>query len=452
MSWISRGIPVGVRHAAVAERCGLARGADVVYATSMIGRAALGATAARKPLVIKLTTDEAYERAQRRGLYDGDLDAFQHAGGDVRIRALRRSRDAALRQGDARRLPERVPAGHRRVVGRPGRPRPGDPEPGARPSPPADARRGAGARRHRWADHCLCRADRPPEVAGGGAGGVGAGGRRLATRRGRWARAGGDGALRRRATARRASALLGPLARDDVLCLFRAADASLLSRPGRTSRTRWSSRSPSAPPSSRRASVAFPRSCRTAKTGCSWLRVTRALSRRPSTASTANAACASGWRRRRAVGGRLRTGRDARAHRGCARGGGGMRKLLMVGRTRYRLPLSDSLARKFSALHDALDVRVVASSADGSPGDATFSLWRRLPVLDGAAFYGALPFRVARELRRFRPDAVTARHLRCSRPAASCARAPRSSSSSTAIGARSRASTAAASPRAVAGD
>ena len=84
-----------------------------------------------------------------------------------------------------------------------------------------------------------------------------------------------------------------------------------------------------------------------------------------------------------------------------------MRKLLMVGRTRYRLPLSDSLARKFSALRDALDVRVVASSADGSRGDDTFSLWRRLPVLDGAAFYGALPFRVARELRRFRPDAVT---------------------------------------------
>jgi glycosyltransferase involved in cell wall biosynthesis len=84
-----------------------------------------------------------------------------------------------------------------------------------------------------------------------------------------------------------------------------------------------------------------------------------------------------------------------------------MRKLLMVGRTRYRLPLSDSLARKFSALESTLDVRVVASSADGSRGDDTFSLWRRLPVLDGAAFYGALPFRVARELRRFRPDAVT---------------------------------------------
>ena len=79
----------------------------------------------------------------------------------------------------------------------------------------------------------------------------------------------------------------------------------------------------------------------------------------------------------------------------------------MVGRTRYRLPLSESLERKFAALRGELDVRVVASSADGSRGDETFSLWRRLPVLDGAAFYGALPFRVARELRRFRPDAVT---------------------------------------------
>lgn len=85
-----------------------------------------------------------------------------------------------------------------------------------------------------------------------------------------------------------------------------------------------------------------------------------------------------------------------------------MKRLLLVGRTRYRLPLSPSLERKFDALRRQLDVRVVASSADRSRGDDTFSLWRRLPVLDGAAFYGALPFRVARELRRHRPDAVMA--------------------------------------------
>jgi len=99
VDWISRRIPVGARHAAVAEKVrSRAAGADVVYATSMIGRAALGSAAARRPLVIKLTTDEAYERARRRGLFDGDMDAFQRVDGDLRIRALRRSRDAALRR------------------------------------------------------------------------------------------------------------------------------------------------------------------------------------------------------------------------------------------------------------------------------------------------------------------------------------------------------------------
>ena len=97
VDWVSRGVPIGVRHLAVAERVrSRARGADVVYATSMIGRAALGTAAARRPLVIKLTTDEAYERARRRGLYDGDMDAFQSVEGDLRIAALRRARNAAL--------------------------------------------------------------------------------------------------------------------------------------------------------------------------------------------------------------------------------------------------------------------------------------------------------------------------------------------------------------------
>ena len=97
VEWVSRGLPAGVRHLAVAERVrARARGADVVYATSMIGRAALGSAAARRPLVIKLTTDEAYERARRRGLFDGDMDAFQHVDRGVRVAALRRARDAAL--------------------------------------------------------------------------------------------------------------------------------------------------------------------------------------------------------------------------------------------------------------------------------------------------------------------------------------------------------------------
>jgi glycosyltransferase involved in cell wall biosynthesis len=85
-----------------------------------------------------------------------------------------------------------------------------------------------------------------------------------------------------------------------------------------------------------------------------------------------------------------------------------VRKLLMVGRTRYVLPLSEPLARKFDALGEELDVRVLAAAAGPTDGDARFRLYEPLPLgkLEGAAFYALLPFRVARELRRRRPDAV----------------------------------------------
>jgi glycosyltransferase involved in cell wall biosynthesis len=84
-------------------------------------------------------------------------------------------------------------------------------------------------------------------------------------------------------------------------------------------------------------------------------------------------------------------------------------RVLFVGRTRYRLPLSPTLARKFDALNRELDVRVLASAAPGSPvSDATFTLVPpfRLGALDGVSFWLALPVRVARLLRAFRPDAV----------------------------------------------
>ena len=145
--WISRGIPVGVRH--LRRDCkgeARARGADVVYATSMIGRAALGSKAARRPLVIKLTTDEAYERAQRRGLYDGDMDEFQGAGGDLRIRALRRSRDAALRRATQSSARAATSATSPCPGASPGARGARDPESGAGSPPLADARRGVGPR------------------------------------------------------------------------------------------------------------------------------------------------------------------------------------------------------------------------------------------------------------------------------------------------------------------
>jgi glycosyltransferase involved in cell wall biosynthesis len=79
----------------------------------------------------------------------------------------------------------------------------------------------------------------------------------------------------------------------------------------------------------------------------------------------------------------------------------------MVGRTRYTLPLPRPLERKFDALDSELEVRVLASRARGTNGsDPRFRLVRALPLLDGPAFYAALPFRVARELRSGRPDAV----------------------------------------------
>jgi glycosyltransferase involved in cell wall biosynthesis len=84
-------------------------------------------------------------------------------------------------------------------------------------------------------------------------------------------------------------------------------------------------------------------------------------------------------------------------------------KVLLVGRTRYALPLNESLRRKFDALRAVIDLRVLGSAAPGSPSaDGTFQLVRpiRPRVLDGLAFHLALPFRSARELRRFRPDAV----------------------------------------------
>ena len=86
------------------------------------------------------------------------------------------------------------------------------------------------------------------------------------------------------------------------------------------------------------------------------------------------------------------------------------RKLLLVGRSRYALPLSPSLARKFDALSAELDVHVLGSAAGGDGTDARFRLVRsvRPRILDGASFYALLPFRVAQELRELRPDAVLA--------------------------------------------
>jgi glycosyltransferase involved in cell wall biosynthesis len=97
--WVSRRRAAPLRHLAVVrEVVRAARGADRVYATTMIRRAALGAAVARRPLVVKLVADEAYERERRSGRFGGTLEEFQRVRGNARVRLLRATRNMALRR------------------------------------------------------------------------------------------------------------------------------------------------------------------------------------------------------------------------------------------------------------------------------------------------------------------------------------------------------------------
>jgi glycosyltransferase involved in cell wall biosynthesis len=98
--WVSRSIPKGARHVRAAALVAReARGSDVVYTTGMFGRSAAGATAARRPYVVKLTADPAFERSRRRGLVAGSVDEFQaRVAHGPSVRLLRLARDLELRR------------------------------------------------------------------------------------------------------------------------------------------------------------------------------------------------------------------------------------------------------------------------------------------------------------------------------------------------------------------
>jgi colanic acid/amylovoran biosynthesis glycosyltransferase len=82
-------------------------------------------------------------------------------------------------------------------------------------------------------------------------------------------------------------------------------------------------------------------------------------------------------------------------------------RVLFVSRERFRLPLDGAQRRKWDAVAAVVDHRVLAAAAPGSPTrDARFHLVDRAPLLDGPLFYLLLPWRIARELRDFRPDAA----------------------------------------------
>jgi glycosyltransferase involved in cell wall biosynthesis len=96
--WVSRSLPKGVVHVRTGlEVARRAARVDVVYTTGMFGRSAVGATLARRPYIVKLTADPAFERARRRGVVGGNVDQFQAAAAGPKVRALRLARDAELR-------------------------------------------------------------------------------------------------------------------------------------------------------------------------------------------------------------------------------------------------------------------------------------------------------------------------------------------------------------------
>lgn len=99
---VSRRRPFVIRYPAVAVAgARLARRSDVVYATATYAAAAAASMVARRPLVAKLVSDPAYERARRYGLFAGSLEAFQRASGP-KVDTLKRLRSASLRR--ARRI------------------------------------------------------------------------------------------------------------------------------------------------------------------------------------------------------------------------------------------------------------------------------------------------------------------------------------------------------------
>jgi glycosyltransferase involved in cell wall biosynthesis len=98
---VSRAQRFPVRYGRVATLAARrARSADVVYATATYAAASFASSVTRTPLVAKLVSDPAYERARRYGLFDGTLEEFQHPC-SRRVEALKRARTQALRRARA---------------------------------------------------------------------------------------------------------------------------------------------------------------------------------------------------------------------------------------------------------------------------------------------------------------------------------------------------------------
>jgi glycosyltransferase involved in cell wall biosynthesis len=219
VDWIPRSSPL--RHLLAFRRIAqLAKRADVVYTTGMFGRSGAGSLAARTPYVVKLTADPGFERARRRGLTHASLAGFQHERAAVTW-PFRASRDAIARRAAHVITPSAylrelavgwgVPAERVTVL-----PNPAPPVP---EQPPRDDLRA----RFGFAGPTLVFAGRlalPKSLEVG---------IEAARRAGVPLVIAGDGPERARLEALGHARFLGPLPRAQVLELFRAGDASLLS-------------------------------------------------------------------------------------------------------------------------------------------------------------------------------------------------------------------------------
>lgn len=89
----------------------------------------------------------------------------------------------------------------------------------------------------------------------------------------------------------------------------------------------------------------------------------------------------------------------------------GRPRVLFVGRSRYSLPVPGWLAKKWDAIEEQLDYRILGAAEAGSPlRSERFRLTApmRPRRLDGILFHVRLPLRVRNQIREFRPDVVVA--------------------------------------------
>ncbi len=405
---VTRRLPFPLRYGLVTLRgARAARRADVVYATATYAAAAAASTLARRPLVAKLVSDPAYERARRYGLFEGTLEEFQEAGARP-VRALKAARTRALRRASAIVVPSAYLAGiaggwglreeRIRVLTNPAPP-PTELEPTAlEPGTFVFVGRLTQQKALDVAVDAIARVPAARLVV------VGDGPERAE--------------LERRASASDANGrieFLGTRSRHEALAIVAGARAALLS-------SDWENLPHSAVealsvgvPVVATAVGGVPEVVRDDENGLLVApRRARGARRRPHTRPRGAGAPRAAGLRREAVGRWALERRGLRAARSRAPRSDPVSerlRALFVGRMRYTLPLPDWLAPKWDAVERELDYRVVgAAAADSRPSDERFHLSRpaRPRILDGLLFYLRLPFRLRSEIRTFDPDVVFA--------------------------------------------